>query len=105
MTGSSTTEVGQGWPEMVSVSALPNPARGKVALVIRGPEATELRGTIEDLRGRAVYRFSAATGMDRGTWAFHWNGCDARGAQVPAGIYFVKVYAGGHVNRTKLVMF
>jgi hypothetical protein len=53
-----------------------------------------------------VYRFSAVgTGTDADARTFHWDGRDARGVQMPAGVYFVKVDAGGLVNRTKLVMF
>ncbi|OFV81034.1 MAG: hypothetical protein A2W26_08975 [Acidobacteria bacterium RBG_16_64_8] len=106
MIGNSTTDVGRDWTGPLSVSALPNPARGKVAFVIRGPEAMELRGSVQDILGRTVYRFSTVgTGADAGVRTFHWDGRDARGVQMPAGVYFVKVDAGGLVNRTKLVIF
>jgi hypothetical protein len=106
MIGSSTTDVGEGEPGALSLSALPNPARGTVALVIRGSAAGQLEGTVQDIRGRTVYRFSAiGAGTNASVRTFHWDGRDARGMQMPAGIYFVRVDAGGLVNRTKLVLF
>jgi hypothetical protein len=106
MINPSTTDVGTNGTEPLRVSALPNPARGQVTFVIRGPEAMELRGSIQDIRGRTVYRFPAVgTAGDAGARTFHWDGCDERGVQMPAGIYFVKFDGGGSVNRTKLVMF
>lgn len=102
----ATTGVTPGLIEDVSVSALPNPARGKIAFVVRSPGTTALGVTVRDVRGRAVYRFSAAAGggAQSGVQTFHWDGRDARGVQMPAGIYFVNVDAGVLGRQTKFVL-
>ena len=106
MIGHSITDVGRDWTGSASVSALPNPTRGRVAFVMHGLESMELTGSVQDIRGRTVYRFSAdGRGADGGVRTIHWDGRDAHGVQMPAGIYFVQVDAGGLVNRTKLVIF
>jgi len=106
LSGNPATDVGGDRTESFGISVLPNPAHGRVAFVIRRPETMELRGTVQDVLGRIVYRFSSVDGEgNAGVRTFRWDGRDSQGVQMPAGLYFVKVEAGGHIDRAKLVIF
>lgn len=104
--GNATTDVGSAASAPLTVTAFPNPARGEIAFAIRGSSTAELTGSVQDIRGRTVYRFSVVgTGRQVGAKEFRWDGRDARGLQMPAGIYFVNVDAGGLTSRTKFMKF
>lgn len=86
------------------LTAVPNPARGSIELVL-GPAARARRPgsvTIHDLRGRLV-RTLALTRDPDGAWRALWDGRGADGARVPSGVYFAR--AGGPAGVTeKLVL-
>jgi hypothetical protein len=106
LTGNTTLDAGDAPVDrLLSVSAFPNPARGNVAFVVRARTAGELSVTIQDVHGRRVNRFTAGAGTEPGDRIFHWDGRDARGVAMPAGIYFVRVDAPGHGTRTRFVLF
>jgi hypothetical protein len=61
----------------------PNPARGAAAATWSGGVGP-VRLEVFDARGRRVGR---GEGGAAGAW--HWSGLDAKGAPLPAGVYFV----------------
>ena len=72
--------------------ALPNPARGQVALIHSRPLAGHFAAAIFDLRGRLVRHIAegdARAGAPAPTWT--WDGADASGRPAPAGVYFYRV--------------
>jgi hypothetical protein len=68
------------------VRAFPNPTRGGVSFSCGETLAAAAQHVIFDARGRVVRAAMAGT---------HWDGRDATGRPVPAGVYFVAVEAGG----------
>lgn len=67
----------------------PNPASGSVSLALQAPVRGALRVDVLDVRGRRVRRLF--DGLPSGEEIrLAWNGRDATGRAVPAGLYFVR---------------
>jgi hypothetical protein len=78
----------------------PNPTRRSTRFVFAG--RTEDRLTIEifDASGRSVRREAVGPGAT----AFLWDGVDARGRRVAAGVYFVRAREGDRTAEAKVVL-
>jgi hypothetical protein len=88
--GPSGTDAPRSAPIEPAWLAFPNPTRGAVRL--RGlPDAT-LDFLVLDVTGRAVHRLS-------GSGQIAWDGRDARGEPVPAGVYFLREAASRRAIR------
>jgi len=59
---------------------------------------------IYDLQGREVRRLVDASSLSAGPHAASWDGRDAQGLRLPAGIYFGKLTADGKEDARKLVL-
>lgn len=80
----------------------PNPSRGRVAFVTDGLGAGISEVEILDLQGRLVRRLGqASTGS---TGALTWDGTDARGMRVSAGVYLALVRRGESVERNRVIL-
>jgi choice-of-anchor B domain-containing protein len=80
----------------------PNPSSGRVELAVELPAAGSADVEVLDLAGRALralHRGDAPAGV----LTLAWDGSDGRGRPVPAGLYFVRVRAGGAVALARLV--
>jgi hypothetical protein len=79
--------------------AMPNPFRDGVRLI--GPRAVSAitRVTITDVAGRVVARVSPEPVGGEAVW----DGRDARGRPVPAGLYLARVDTGGRILRCRMV--
>jgi hypothetical protein len=88
--GPSGTGAPPAAPEAPAWLAFPNPTRGAVRL-LRPPDASSDL-VVLDVAGRAVRRLS-------GSGEVAWDGRDARGAPVPAGVYFVREAASRRAIR------
>ncbi len=93
-----------GVPGSLRIEAVaPSPARGDVVLTFGIPRASFVRVAVYDARGRRL-----ATLLDgergEGTHRLRWNGRDERGRRAPAGIYFVRVEAGGARASSRFVL-
>ncbi len=88
----------------LALAVSPHPARGPVNVAFTLPQAEpEVMVEVLDTAGRRVaelYRGAAAAGALRLTW----SNADARGAAVPAGLYFVRARAGSEVLRQRVVI-
>jgi hypothetical protein len=71
----------------------PNPARVSSLLRWRLPAPSAVELVILDARGRLVRGFSAS--LPAGEHSQSWDLRDASGRAVPAGLYFVRLEAGG----------
>ena len=81
----------------------PNPfvAGGTLALAVGAAHHFEV--DVMDARGRRVrelFRGPLASGTNR----LHWDACDATGAALPAGVYFVRARGAGSEARQKIVL-
>jgi hypothetical protein len=75
------------------VSAEPNPAHGPVALSIAAPADGVQSVDVLDLSGRLVRQLGSGW-QPRGSRRLQWDGADAAGARLPAGVYLVRLRAG-----------
>lgn len=88
--------------DAVGLSFRPNPTRGGGELVfeIRRPGAA--RVVLVDVAGRRVReRVWSDVAAGRTVWA--WDGRDAAGVPVPAGVYFARIEDGTGARHTRLV--
>jgi hypothetical protein len=80
----------------------PNPATGAVRLILDLPAGAAVSIDVQDLQGRRVrglYRGDAPAGP----LALDWDGRDASGREVPAGLYFVRATTGADQAVARLV--
>ena len=66
------------------------------------PAAGPMRLAVHDLLGRRVALLEEGS-AEAGSHSRDWDGTDARGAIVPAGIYWARLEAGGEAVARKLV--
>ena len=83
-------------------SIYPNPSRSQSVVQYTLPRAGAVRLSIHDLLGRRVTLL--ADGPEAaGIHSVTWEGRDARGAAVPAGIYWARLESGGQAVARKIV--
>lgn len=76
--------------------AAPNPARAATRLAFELRSAASVELAVLDVAGRLVRRF-AAERLETGTHAIAWDGTDAEGRRLPAGVYTLRLAAGGEI--------
>jgi hypothetical protein len=89
---------GPGGPGRVRVE--PNPSFGRVQFVSEGGAQGLSAVEILDLQGRVVRALVPDTAGARLTW----DGRDARGLKVPAGVYQARMHRGGRTELTRVVL-
>lgn len=102
--GIGTPPVGVGPPEKVtglSLRVAPNPAPGRTSFVLEVDRAGPVRTTVMDVRGRLVRRFDDSLATPGGR-TVTWDGRDAAGRRLPAGVYLVTLEAGGRSVSTRV---
>ncbi len=80
----------------------PNPFGGVTVIRYGLPVANEVRLGIYDLKGRLVRTLTVGHEADGSGFA-DWDGRDERGLQIPAGVYFCRLEAGGQSEMLKIV--
>lgn len=89
-------------PPVGSLEISPNPLRAgrtsRISLGSTPSKATKVE--IVDLAGRVVHEWSGS-GLPQG--GVEWNGSDAGGRQLPAGVYWIRVSDGGHTIASRKV--
>ena len=97
-TGGATTDVlwqaGQTGGGLRFASIYPNPARSQSMMHYVLPKAGPVRLSIHDVLGRRI-ALLADRPEEAGTHSATWEGRDAAGAAVPAGVYFARLESGG----------
>ncbi len=81
--------------------ARPNPMRGETSLAFELPRAERVRLEVVDLQGRRV-RTLVDGERAAGSHRAGWDGRDDQGGAAPAGLYFVRLVAGGETLSRKL---
>jgi len=105
-----TTFLGAEAPEKESpaasacrLSAFPNPARGEVGIQYSLPQKEEIRLSLYDLCGHRVLILAQGT-QEAGSHTLSWNGFAETGKVARAGVYFVRLLAGGESLTQRLVL-
>ncbi|MGH7491334.1 MAG: T9SS type A sorting domain-containing protein [bacterium] len=108
---SSVESPGDGAPDVFTLhEAYPNPfsaTRERARIVFNlGRELGEPQLTIYNLMGQEVAAITPANGLRAGSGRqeLSWNGRDANGHLLPAGIYFYRLRAGTQVATKKLIL-
>ncbi|MCA9759829.1 MAG: T9SS type A sorting domain-containing protein, partial [Candidatus Eisenbacteria bacterium] len=83
--------------------ANPNPMSEQMTFSFQLPEPTRVRAEIFDASGRLV-RVLADDVLAAGRHDQTWDRRDQSGVHMPAGIYFVRLDAGGRGSRQKIVV-
>lgn len=87
---------------VLGVQAGPNPSRGAVEIRVTLPGVRNLQLDLYDVSGRLVRGFDL--GMRSGPQSIVWDGRDDRGAQLPAGVYWMRLEAGREARVERVVL-
>jgi hypothetical protein len=87
----------------LSVESDPNPTRGDARIRYSLPRAGWARVTILDASGARIRSFDEGL-LPAGPHQLMWDGRDASGRAVNAGVYFARVEGPGSAGRAKLVL-
>ena len=80
----------------------PSPMHGEAAIRYVLPRAARVTLAVHDVRGRRVAIL--AEGMEEaGAHTVSWAGCDAGGAAVVPGVYWVRLMSGGDTVTQKVI--
>jgi hypothetical protein len=80
----------------------PNPSRGRVAFVPVDGVPGEAEVDVLDLQGRIIRHLGPEWLASR--TSLSWDGLDAQGQRVPAGLYLARILRGSHVQTTRVVL-
>jgi flagellar hook assembly protein FlgD len=81
----------------------PNPFASSTRLTYTLSNGGRYRLTVYDVQGREVA--ALAEGLRQaGSHTLNWDGRDRRGAEVPSGVYFLRLEHAGQVKAQKLVI-
>ncbi|MCX6844719.1 MAG: T9SS type A sorting domain-containing protein, partial [candidate division WOR-3 bacterium] len=84
-------------------SCTPNPFAKSTSVNYELGHAGPVALTVHDVSGRLVRRLESGP-RPVGRHVVRWNGTDARGRVVPAGVYFVRLSADGQVSTGRLTL-
>jgi methionine-rich copper-binding protein CopC len=90
-------------PRSGLLAASPNPSKGAVAVEFGLARPSHAGLVVYDLRGRAVATLLEGGRLPAGIHRVGWDGRDAEGAAVAAGVYFLRLKADGQVWNRKLL--
>lgn len=82
---------------------IPNPFINSTLIRYQIDERQEIKIEIYDISGRLIRTLSSGI-VEPGVHNLRWNGKDAEGKRVPAGIYFCRLSAGNRIQSRKMVM-
>lgn len=83
---------------------LPNPFNPVTTIAFSLDDAQRVSLGVYDVRGRLVRALLTREEQAAGSHAVSWDGLDARGSRVPAGVYFYRVSAGSWSDTKRMVV-
>lgn len=86
----------------LALAAAPSPFRDATSLRLSLPRAERVDLTVHDVTGRAVRKLDAGM-LPAGRHVVAWDGRDGAGRPVAAGVYFVRMSAGGESRTARVV--
>ncbi len=98
----SNLGVGDGSLAAQSLRVEPNPAFGRLNLVLEGVGSGLVQAEIMDVQGRVVRRLGPA--LQGAHTRVEWDGMDADGSRAPGGLYLARIRRGGRVLTTRFVL-
>lgn len=90
-------------PNGLDLRIAPNPAAGEASFRIECDRSGSQRLRVIDLLGRVVRRFDDSMAVP-GVRVVRWDGHDAAGNKLPAGVYFVTLDAAGASMSKRLLL-
>jgi hypothetical protein len=91
-------------PAVTAIAAIaPNPFNPRTIVTCELPRNGHVELAVYDLRGRLVR--SLVSGPEQaGSFTAVWDGRDRRGGMAAAGVYFLRLAAGGQIRTAKMVL-
>jgi hypothetical protein len=86
----------------LALEAFPNPAREASTLRFRIAADGDARIALYDARGRRLREWDRPA-LAAGAHHVTWDGRDAAGRDVPPGLYFARLFAGGETREVKIL--
>lgn len=83
--------------------ARPNPSRGPSTLRFELARAASVDATVFDAQGRRVRTLARLEPLAAGAHQLTWDGHDDAGARVGAGVFFVRLQAGGRAESRSVI--
>jgi hypothetical protein len=84
-------------------ASVPNPFRSATELSYTLLEGGRHRLAVYDLQGREVAVLAEGEGL-AGRHTVRWDGRDARGAELPSGVYFIRFETSAQVEAQRVVI-
>ena len=81
----------------------PNPFRPQTQISFTVPERTNVNLEVYNVAGRSIRQLASGV-REAGRYTIDWNGRDAAGERVTAGVYFYRLTAGGEVLTRKMTV-
>jgi Peptidase family C25/FlgD Ig-like domain len=91
-------------PDANRVQVCPNPCLGQAEIRCNLPTQALLLIRIHDTTGRLVRTLENRSDTQQGARITIWDGRDAAGHPLPAGIYLYQAKAGGHTSSGRLIL-
>jgi flagellar hook assembly protein FlgD len=89
--------------ERVLISSYPNPFNAGTQIKIDLPRSGETTLIIFNARGENL-RTLTQSYLEQGNHTFSWQGKDAQGKDLPAGVYLARIESSGHIATSKLLL-
>jgi hypothetical protein len=80
----------------------PNPFRDRLRIVLKCPERHKAELKIYDVSGRLVKQYRRLNSTQQNQ--IYWDGRDARGHNLPGGVYFLRLQAGDYCTTEKVLL-
>ena len=90
-------------PSLLLAQNCPNPFNPRTLIRFELPRELEVRLTIFGLDGKRVRTLVSGT-LASGSHDYYWQGRDAAGREVAAGVYFYRLEAGGYTQTRRMVL-
>lgn len=89
--------------KIISGQNYPNPFASQTNIRYKLLKGCYVTMIINNCNGKTIRTLVNAK-QASGTYKVAWDGCDAKGEKVPAGVYFYRLTSGGHVTSKRMIL-